>query len=298
MRRVTVTSVLCPALATTTISGSCTHNASCIMSRRINNNVRGPTSALTDFLRVCLPPRQPQFVLIAHATPIQESGITPTTIARRARTRNQDQPQDQPAAGPSAAAPDEDQTAANDTHVEGAEVSTLVPANHPNLLTLLQDGENYDSDNLDESEEEVPAPKKRKLSKAAEAKLKAKDKAKAKKKAKKEDDDDDYEDSDDDPYNALSKMWKSDMPKPPIGSFAKCAKCRTQFTVVRPHIVTRGVAAPTVRVVCRRSIRSLRIHRQGGSAIHAQNRAALTHSRIRRSWDRGSGRFWVMASGR
>ena len=85
----------------------------------------------------------------------------------------------------------------------------------------------------------MPAQKKRKLSKAAEAKLKAKEKAKAKKKAKKGDDDDDYEDSEDDPYNALSKMWKNDLPKPPVGSFEKCAKCRTQFTVVRRiHICT------------------------------------------------------------
>ncbi|KAI0328036.1 hypothetical protein GY45DRAFT_1033244 [Cubamyces sp. BRFM 1775] len=47
------------------------------MSRR--NNVRGPSSALTEFLR--------------------ESGITPTTVARRAQTRQAAEAQ--PAAGPS-----------------------------------------------------------------------------------------------------------------------------------------------------------------------------------------------------
>ena len=27
-------------------------------------------------------------------------------------------------------------------------------------------------------------------------------------------------------------MWKSDLPKPPIGSFENCARCEKQFTVV------------------------------------------------------------------
>ncbi|TFY57892.1 hypothetical protein EVJ58_g6746 [Rhodofomes roseus] len=144
------------------------------MSRRANN-VRGPTSALTDFLR--------------------------------------------PEAGPSTAGQDQDQPANGNREERGA----------------AENGDDYDSDNLDEpEEEETPAPKKRKLSKAAEAKLKAKEKAKAKKTKKRgDDDDDDYEDSDDDPYNALSKMWKGDLPKPPIGSFEKCAKCKTQFTVTK-----------------------------------------------------------------
>lgn len=100
------------------------------------------------------------------------------------------------------------------------------------MQTDLQPVENYESDNLDEPEEE-PAPKKRKQSKAAAAKQKEKEKAKSKKKAKKGDDDDDYEDSDRDPYSALSKMWKSDLPKPPVGGFEDCARCQKQFTVVR-----------------------------------------------------------------
>ncbi|TFK80509.1 RNI-like protein [Polyporus arcularius HHB13444] len=164
------------------------------MSRR--NNVRGPTSALTEFLRA--------------------SGITPTTIARRAQTRQnaQAQAQAQPAAGPSNQGQEEE-----DVQMEDAQATTQ------------PDG--YGSDDLDEPEE--PAPKKRKQSKAAQAKQKEKEKAKAKKKAKKDDDDDDYDngDSDADPYSALSKMWKGDLLKPPVGSFEDCARCEKQFTVTK-----------------------------------------------------------------
>ncbi|KAI0782091.1 RNI-like protein [Abortiporus biennis] len=160
------------------------------MSRRANA-VRGPTSALTEFLR--------------------ESGITPTTIARRVRTREVQQPE----AGPSTA------VESNDTDQQEG-----------NSNRAQDDPEEYASDHLDESDEE-PAPKKRKLSKAAEAKLKAKEKAKAKAKAKKDGDDDDYEDDEDeDAYTALSKMWK-DNTKPPVGSFCNCAKCKKQFTVTK-----------------------------------------------------------------
>ncbi|OBZ75286.1 DNA repair protein rhp7 [Grifola frondosa] len=154
------------------------------MSRR--NNIRGPTSALTEFLR--------------------ESGITPTTVARRARTQQVDQPQ--PVAGPS--------------NVQEDENSGREPA---------ANAEEYASDNLDEDDEDVPTTKKRKISKAAEAKLKAKEKAK--KTGKKGGDDDDYEDEDEDAYTALSKMWKGDLPKPPVGSFENCAKCKKQFTVTK-----------------------------------------------------------------
>ena len=64
--------------------------------------------------------------------------------------------------------------------------------------------------------------------------MKAEEKKKAKAKAKKKGgDDDDYSDSEDeDPYTALSKMWK-DPEKPPVGSFIDCAKCSKKFTVVR-----------------------------------------------------------------
>ncbi|OCH84255.1 RNI-like protein [Obba rivulosa] len=156
------------------------------MSRR--NNVRGPTSALTEFLR--------------------ESGITPTTIARRATT--QAQVQNQPDVGPSNTNADQDEVA------------------EPSRMD--EDAEDYASDNLDEHEEEQSAPKKRKLTKAAEAKLKAKEKQKAKRKVG-ADDDNDYEEED--PYNALSKMWKGDLPKPPVGSFEECVRCNKQFTVTK-----------------------------------------------------------------
>ena len=74
--------------------------------------------------------------------------------------------------------------------------------------------------------------RKRKVSKA----VLEKQKAAAKKKAKKQEDDD-YEDDEDDAYTAFStrSMWanKSANPKPPVGSFEKCAKCTKQFTMVR-----------------------------------------------------------------
>lgn len=95
------------------------------MSRRANNNVRGPTSALTDFLRVRRLLERSYSVFIALVCATQESGITPTTVARRARTRNQDQAQDQPQAGPSNTGGGAEQAAANGTREERAEVSTV-----------------------------------------------------------------------------------------------------------------------------------------------------------------------------
>jgi DNA repair protein RAD7 len=78
--------------------------------------------------------------------------------------------------------------------------------------------EGYASDNLDEPE----SPKKQKVSKAAAAKAKAKKKKKA-----------DDDDSDEDAYTALSKSMWTNTPKPSVGSFANCATCEKQFTVVR-----------------------------------------------------------------
>ena len=91
---------------------------------------------------------------------------------------------------------------------------------------------------MDEPEDEEPAPTRRKQSKAAQkakekGKAKEKEKAKAKAKKGKKGDDDNYEDEGEDPYSALSKMWKGDLPKPPVGNFENCAKCEKQFTVVR-----------------------------------------------------------------
>ena len=103
-------------------------------------------------------------------------------------------------------------------------------------MFALQDADEYASDNLDDTDtERAPPAKKARMSKAAEAKLKAKEKKKSKTQKKKGGDDDDYSDSaEEDAYTALSKMWKDPTSKkPPIGSFTECAKCGTQFTVVR-----------------------------------------------------------------
>ena len=135
-----------------------------------------------------------------------------------------------------------------------------------------QAADGYASDNLDEPEE-APAPKKRKQSKAAEAKQKEKEKAKAKKKAKKGDDDDDYEDSDQDPYSALSKMWKGDIPKPPVGSFEDCARCKKQFTVVRPSCYDSSCPEWILSTlpVLRRSTPWRQTHPLVGCAIYARS---------------------------
>ena len=99
----------------------------------------------------------------------------------------------------------------------------------------MQPENGYNSDHLDESEDEKPK-KKRKMTKAAEAKAKAAAKAKATAKKKKDDDDDFEDNEEEDPYNALSKMWK-DTSKPPVGSFETCARCDKQFTVVCTYLV-------------------------------------------------------------
>ncbi|KZT18911.1 RNI-like protein [Neolentinus lepideus HHB14362 ss-1] len=155
------------------------------------NNVRGPTSALTEFLK--------------------ESGITATTIARRARTRNQDQNQQE--AGPS-----------NANQVE-----------RETELGEADEAEEYHSDALDEPDE--PTTKKRKVT----DKGKGKGTIAAKKKAK-EDDDASY-DEEEDAYTAISKqLWRgngSTSAKPPVGSFENCAKCEKQFTVTKYTMAAR-----------------------------------------------------------
>ncbi|RXW23189.1 hypothetical protein EST38_g2674 [Candolleomyces aberdarensis] len=197
------------------------------MSRARNNNVRGPTSALTEFLRA--------------------SGITPTTVARRAAT--QQGQQQQAAAGPSNDDSQQQQDQAVSSSVSGR------PSRAASRRGASRRESGYGSDNLDEDDEEnreeekdengaeeeeaveepernSPAPaKKRKLTKAAEAKLKAQEKKKAKGKGKKGSGDE-YED-DDDPYTSLSKSMWSNGSKPPVGDFENCAKCEKQFTVTK-----------------------------------------------------------------
>jgi DNA repair protein RAD7 len=71
------------------------------MSRR--NNVRGPTSALTEFLKVIIINYRARCFFITDLLLFQSQGITPTTIAARAATRTQNQVQVEPEAGPSTA---------------------------------------------------------------------------------------------------------------------------------------------------------------------------------------------------
>ncbi|KAK7060603.1 UV-damaged DNA-binding protein rad7 [Paramarasmius palmivorus] len=156
------------------------------MSRNAGNAVRGPTSALTEFLR--------------------SSGITPSTVARRAAARNQQETQ--PEAGPSSAGP------SNQGDEQESPRRTRGRA------------EEYDSDELDDPAEEQSPPKKQKVAE------KGKGKGKKTKKTKK-DDDDDY-DEDDDAYTALSKsMWSNSAKKPAVGSFENCIKCEKKFTVTK-----------------------------------------------------------------
>ncbi|KAK2460712.1 hypothetical protein APHAL10511_007182 [Amanita phalloides] len=169
------------------------------MSRSAGNNVRGPSSALTEFLR--------------------EAGITPTTVARR---RGQDQ---DPVAGPSQLSgndgeQNDDSLADSDQAVE--EASRMSLRRRDRAI-------GYASDNMDDSEGDGPessAPaKKRRRTKTSDVKLKGKEKKK---------DDEDYEEED--TYTALSRILRSgktSSSRPTIGSFENCANCGKQFTVTK-----------------------------------------------------------------
>jgi len=97
------------------------------------------------------------------------------------------------------------------------------------LIVYMDKATGYASDELDDPEEESPAKKRKNTKGRASAAAKAK----AKKKAK---EDGDYEGSSEDEYKAVSKnLWSmggNGGPKPPAGSFEKCARCEKQFTVV------------------------------------------------------------------
>ncbi|KAG2066384.1 RNI-like protein [Suillus decipiens] len=169
------------------------------MSRR-GNNVRGPTSALTEFLR--------------------ESGINPATIARRVATQNQ--PRNIAVAGPSASGNNVEDVPEGEQPEEGAPRASSGRRGR---------GRNtgYASDELDEPAEESPVKKR----KTTNGRATAAAKAKAKKKAK---DDGDYEGTSEDEYRAISKnLWSvgGNGPKPPAGSFETCARCEKQFTVTK-----------------------------------------------------------------
>ncbi|KAF9244250.1 RNI-like protein [Melanogaster broomeanus] len=180
------------------------------MSRN-SNNVRGPTSALTEFLR--------------------ESGINPATIARRVATRGQTQTNDQPTPGPNAtngARDAEHGVNGNGQENQGDNAAQASASRRAPRQAAGTSG--YASDQLDDPEEESP-PKKRKL---AKGKATVAAKAKAKKKAK---EDGDYEGSSEDEYKAVSKsLWSmggNGSSKPPVGSFETCARCEKQFTVTK-----------------------------------------------------------------
>ncbi|KAF8199913.1 hypothetical protein K438DRAFT_1966265 [Mycena galopus ATCC 62051] len=128
---------------------------------------------------------------------LRSTRITATTIARRVATQQQDY-----------------------SRVEN-DVCCIAFFLHLESYELEQEG--YASDNLDEPDS---PPKKQKVSKAAAAKAKATKKKK------------DDHDSDEDAYTALSKsMYQSSTPKPAVGSFAECANCEKQFTVMRSLLV-------------------------------------------------------------
>ncbi|KAG6333302.1 hypothetical protein ID866_5789 [Astraeus odoratus] len=175
------------------------------MSRR-SNNVRGPTSALTEFLR--------------------ESGINPALIARRAAIQSAAQHNVQQPAGPSSN---------STTDAVNSGDASMQASVTPNVSSSTQTGvvagtSGYNSDQLDEPEQQS-LPKKTRTSKG---KTTAATKARAKKKAK---EDGDYEGTSEDEYTALSKRMRSlsgtSGSKPPVGSFEKCAKCEKQFTVTK-----------------------------------------------------------------
>lgn len=193
------------------------------MSR--NNNVRGPTSALTEFLK--------------------EQGITARTIVERRRRVEEANANANAEAGPSTSASVD--RASDDAMDVDQDVGATVGngrAPRRRLQSRPSNGDGYGSDELDESEpEEKPAGKKRKLGKAALVKLKAKEKAKAKKNKKKGDDDDYSDASEEDEYTALSKGGFTRTGRgavlPAPGSFEDCASCAKQFVVTRYTMASR-----------------------------------------------------------
>ncbi|CAE6430677.1 unnamed protein product [Rhizoctonia solani] len=178
------------------------------------NNVRGPSSALTEFLR--------------------EQGITarPTNIyARRIRTSDEHPAiEEEPAteAGPSAT------ESASPTAPQPASSSERAPGKR---RRSKKDDSDLDSDHLDATdiEAEQLAPKLKGKSTAKQSKNdmeKAKAKAKAEHDAKRRKKDD--EDPSEDEYKAPSKgLPIAPTALPPIGSFEKCVVCGKSFTVTR-----------------------------------------------------------------
>ncbi|CAE6526813.1 unnamed protein product [Rhizoctonia solani] len=180
------------------------------------NNVRGPTSALTEFLR--------------------EQGIDarPTNIyARRIRTSDENPATaEQPAeAGPSTEAP---------TSPTDAQPASSSRQPSGKRKRNENDDSDLDSNNLDATDDEAEQPDtnpkgkgKGKSQKSTKDLEKAKAKAKAAHDAKRRKRDDDEEPSEDE-YKAPSKgVPIAPSALPPIGSFEKCVVCGKSFTVTR-----------------------------------------------------------------
>ncbi|KAH7337787.1 hypothetical protein B0J17DRAFT_615681 [Rhizoctonia solani] len=181
------------------------------------NNVRGPTSALTEFLR--------------------EQGIAarPTNIyARRIQTSDQNPAiAEEPAteAGPAASA-STSPTNAQSTSGSGRATGKRRRGE--------KDDSDVDSDDLDATDDEPEQPEtkvkgkgKGKTQQSAKDLEKAKAKAKAEHDAKRRKQDDNEEPSEDE-YNAPSKGRPiAPSALPPIGSFEKCVVCAKSFTVTR-----------------------------------------------------------------
>ncbi|CAE6495253.1 unnamed protein product [Rhizoctonia solani] len=179
------------------------------------NNVRGPASALTEFLR--------------------EQGITarPMNVyARRIRTSDENPATaEEPSAeaGPSTAAP------ASPTDAQPEPSSRRVSRKRKRSQ---KDDSDVDSDHLDATDDEAEKQdtKSKGKGKAQQSKKeleKAKAKAKAEHDAKRRKQDDEGEPSEDE-YKAPSKDLSIAPTKlPPIGSFEKCAVCGKTFTVTR-----------------------------------------------------------------
>ncbi|KAG8704972.1 hypothetical protein FRC09_003227 [Ceratobasidium sp. 395] len=173
------------------------------------NNVRGPGSALTEFLRE-------QGITVQNLNPYQ----------RRIRTTDEVEGEQNPdAAGPSTTSPATPASGSTSRRASGKRGRKK------------DDDSDLDSEKLDETDGEAPTPAPAAKGKGKGAKnekdlAKAKAKAKAAHEAKRQKREE--EDEGEDEYNAPSKGAAiAPAALPPIGSFEKCAVCGKTFTVTR-----------------------------------------------------------------
>ncbi|GJJ14915.1 hypothetical protein Clacol_009185 [Clathrus columnatus] len=179
------------------------------------NNVRGPTSALTEFLR--------------------EQGISARSIVQRRRAEANNNAEAGPSNNANATVENTEDVGQNEMDGENG-VEDPVQAS---VGRRKRRKSGYNSDALDGSDKQPSVSKKRKLTKAQMETLKAKEKKKAKGR-RKGNDSDDSEDSD--IYNALSKggfnnVGASKAPLP--GTIVDCVECSKKFTVTKYTIPSR-----------------------------------------------------------